>query len=647
MTLTSQVSASLSGIDHSSNAGNKYESLVYTFAEALYVNPHEILAKNIGVAAGNALPRLGEAANLTATGFVLAICNFENEDEYLKSALQEQAESKVGQNRFEAVLYMRKDPNDEATWSVFLAVAKQYSPVLDLVASEWPGCKTVEMPTTCSLRVELQQILESQQSYTHVAASPQMRARGAALTKCRDQLNWELRNLNKSTTWKSEYSNGQGNAAKIPWVRLADFDYSPKGSEGFFLVFLFSEDGSKAFLSLNQGTTVQLDGQSTLLDRDDLRAKSSSMRQKYVYGSAGSLKPELMLYGNPSEDIVLGDSDLAKQYAAGNVIAYEYPLNQISAHHSIVGEISALIPILEQIYKEGPQVVTKLDSTDSKLDELMQQTHWLKSELEEVLASLQDKSPQIILEGPPGTGKTHIAKRIAHYLVGSTFGENSPNVTIVQFHPSYGYEEFVEGLRPDVSDGGMITFANQPGPILKIADKIASEGRPHVLIIDELNRANIPRVFGELMYLLEYRDESIDLMLRQNFVLPKDLYIIATMNTADKSIRLMDAALRRRFDFFSVLPSVDILKSFYGDVGNQNMIGEELFIGFTALNAALKEEIGDDGYLIGHSFFMTDRMDKEFLVSRWKHQIGPLITEYFYDRQAPQLEFTLDRFWAI
>ena len=307
----------------------------------------------------------------------------------------------------------------------------------------------------------------------------------------------------------------------------------------------------------------------------------------------------------------------------------------------------ALILILEQIYEGEPQVVTKLDSTDSKLDELMQQTHWSKSELEEVLASLQDKSPQIILEGPPGTGKTHIVKRIAHYLVGSTFGENSPDVTIVQFHPSYGYEEFVEGLRPDVSDGGMITFANQPGPILKIADKIASEGRPHVLIIDELNRANIPRVFGELMYLLEYRDESIDLMLRQNFVLPKDLYIIATMNTADKSIRMMDAALRRRFDFFSVLPSVDILRSFYGDVGNQNMIGEDLFVGFTELNTALKEEIGDDGYLIGHSFFMTDRMDKEFLVSRWKHQIGPLITEYFYDRQAPQLEFTLERFWAI
>jgi 5-methylcytosine-specific restriction protein B len=263
------------------------------------------------------------------------------------------------------------------------------------------------------------------------------------------------------------------------------------------------------------------------------------------------------------------------------------------------------------------------------------------------LASLQDKSPQIILEGPPGTGKTHIAKRIAHHLVGATYGEDSPDVTIVQFHPSYGYEEFVEGLRPEVSEGGMITFANQPGPILKIADKIAAEGRPHVLIIDELNRANIPRVFGELMYLLEYRDESIDLMLRPNFVLPKDLYIIATMNTADKSIRLMDAALRRRFDFFSVLPGEDILRSFYAAGENQNMIGEDLFTGFASLNAALKEEIGDDGYLIGHSFFMTEHMDKDFLVSRWKRQIGPLINEYFYDRQAPQQEFTLERFWAI
>jgi 5-methylcytosine-specific restriction protein B len=388
-------------------------------------------------------------------------------------------------------------------------------------------------------------------------------------------------------------------------------------------------------------------GGVTLLDREELKAKSAKMRDKYVYGSDNSPIPELNLHGTPKASIDLGNFDLSMQYAAGNVIAYEYALDQVSSHHSIVCQIRALIPVLEHFYKGEPQVAPEVDGSHTELDELVKQTYWSKSDLREVLASLQDKSPQIILEGPPGTGKTHVAKRIAHHLVGATYGEDSPDVTIVQFHPSYGYEEFVEGLRPDVSEGGMITFANQPGPILKIADKIAAEGRPHVLIIDELNRANIPRVFGELMYLLEYRDESIDLMLRQNFVLPKDLYIIATMNTADKSIRLMDAALRRRFDFFSVLPGEDILRSFYAAGENQNMIGEDLFTGFASLNAALKEEIGDDGYLIGHSFFMTEHMDKDFLVSRWKRQIGPLINEYFYDRQAPQQEFTLERFWAI
>jgi hypothetical protein len=647
MTFAAAVSQALSGIDHSNNAGNKYDLLVDIFAAELRVGSSEVIAKSIGAQAGNALPRLGEAANSTSTGFVLGVCNFGTEDEYAKSALQVQAELKVGQNRFEAVLYLREDPASKNDWIVFMVVAKQYSPVLELIASEWPQCTVIEIPTTCSLRNEIQQILELQPSYTHVAASPQMRARGAALVKSRDQLNWELRTLNKPTTWKSECSNGQGNAAKSPWVRLADFDHSPKGSEGFFLVFLFSEDGSKAYLSLNQGTTVQSGGGATLLDQGELRAKSSVVRDKYVYGLDHSPLPELKLHGTPTASIDLGNFDLSMQYAAGNVIAYEYALDQVPSHHSIVCQITALIPVLEKIYKGEPQVVSDPSVTDSELDELVRQTYWSKTELTEVLASLRDKSPQIILEGPPGTGKTHVAKRIAHHLVGATYGEDSSDVTIVQFHPSYGYEEFVEGLRPDVSEGGLITFANQPGPILKIADKIVAEGRPHVLIIDELNRANIPRVFGELMYLLEYRDESIDLMLRPNFVLPKDLYIIATMNTADKSIRLMDAALRRRFDFFSVLPGEDILRSFYDNGENQNMIGEDLFVGFAALNAALKAEIGDDGYLIGHSFFMTYRMDKEFLASRWKRQIGPLINEYFYDRQAPQQEFTLERFWAI
>ena len=646
MNLADKVSKALEGVDHSSNAGNKYDPLIGLFANALNVKSPELIAKSISTPA-NAYPRLGEAADKTMTGFVVGVCNFENEEEFSKPSLQEQAELKVGQNRFEAVVYLRNNFSVSNNWTVFLVVAKEHSPVLELVSREWPLCKIVTLSTTCSFRNKIDQILELQKSYTYVAANPQMRLRAKALIDIKDQLKFELQKLNKSVYWKSEYSNGQGNAAKIPWVRVADMQHSPSGSEGYFLVFLFSEDGSKAFLSLGQGVTNQAGGGATMKDRDELIAKSREARAKYTQDSAGNFSSDLLIHGTPSSAIDVGESALAKQYAAGNVVAFEYQINKVSADHSIVCQITALIKILEQIYRGEPTVGSKPNDQDEELEKLVEETYWTKENLRDVLASLRDKSPQIILEGPPGTGKTHIAKRIAYHLVGSTIGEDSPDITIVQFHPSYGYEEFVEGLRPHVSEGGMITFANQPGPILKIADKIAAEGRPHVLIIDELNRANIPRVFGELMYLLEYRDESIDLMLRPNFVLPKNLFIIATMNTADKSIRLMDAALRRRFDFFSVLPDVEILRSFYDDDGNQNMIGEDLFAGFDSLNAALKEEIGDDGYLIGHSFFMTERMDKEFLTSRWKRQIGPLITEYFYDRQAPQQGFTLERFWAI
>jgi 5-methylcytosine-specific restriction enzyme B len=106
------------------------------------------------------------------------------------------------------------------------------------------------------------------------------------------------------------------------------------------------------------------------------------------------------------------------------------------------------------------------------------------------------------------------------------------------------------------------------------------DGQPQVLIIDEINRANIARVFGELMYLLEYRDQQIDLMLHEEFKLPKNLYIIATMNTADKSTRVMDAALRRRFDFFQIEPDVEVLRKHYEVDGNLNSLGEELFSGF-------------------------------------------------------------------
>ena len=135
--------------------------------------------------------------------------------------------------------------------------------------------------------------------------------------------------------------------------------------------------------------------------------------------------------------------------------------------------------------------------------------------------------------------------------------EQDDAVKIVQFHPSYAYEDFVEGYRPHLHNGGQPGFRLVEGPLKRLALR-ASENPDvvHVLLIDEINRGNIAKVFGELYYLLEYRDEAIDLQYGggQGFSLPKNLWLIGTMNTADRSIALIDAALRRRFYFVPFFP---------------------------------------------------------------------------------------------
>lgn len=158
---------------------------------------------------------------------------------------------------------------------------------------------------------------------------------------------------------------------------------------------------------------------------------------------------------------------------------------------------------------------------------------------------LNSDAPQLVLAGPPGTGKTWLARHLAG--IGNTRAEP---FSLVQFHPSYAYEDFIEGLRP-VSENNQVVFRNEPGHLLQLVRDLATGG-PNTLIIDELNRANIPSVFGELLYLLEYREQSVRLRLTGDFRLPEDLRFIATMNTADRSVRSMDAALRRRFEIFEL-----------------------------------------------------------------------------------------------
>ena len=170
----------------------------------------------------------------------------------------------------------------------------------------------------------------------------------------------------------------------------------------------------------------------------------------------------------------------------------------------------------------------------------------------------------MILAGPPGTSKTWTALCLARFLT----NDQPLAHKVVQFHPSYGYEEFVEGLRPVVDRGG-VDFKRVDGVVLEMANEIAERDETRVLIIDEMNRANLPRVFGELMFLLEYRDNSIKLLYSENFSLPPRFTIIGTMNTADRSIRSLDIALRRRFDIFECPPDPTILEHYFRERTNE------------------------------------------------------------------------------
>lgn len=298
----------------------------------------------------------------------------------------------------------------------------------------------------------------------------------------------------------------------------------------------------------------------------------------------------------------------------------------------------SLRPLIEPV--EGIPVAPPTPTDPSiDFDWLLRETLWTAEELTEIEDTLRARRPQIILSGPPGTGKTWVAERIGRYL---TEGR-ADAVYVVQFHPAYAYEDFVEGLRP-VPHRGQVVFEMVPGRLMEIASHAERVDHPVVLVIDEMNRANIPSVFGELLYLLEYRDKKISLLHRPQFMLPPNLYIIATMNTADRSIRSIDTALRRRFDIFDCPPRLDILDTYYA-VGNTTEVGE-LSRGLGLLNERLTDQL-DRHHTVGHTFLMKPKHGISDLRRTWARQIKPLIEEYFFDQPDIADSFSLNGFWAV
>ena len=257
--------------------------------------------------------------------------------------------------------------------------------------------------------------------------------------------------------------------------------------------------------------------------------------------------------------------------------------------------------------------------------------------LEEIEVLLNDKL-QVIFQGPPGTGKTYVAQELASCLAGS-----EDRVWLVQFHPSYAYEDFIQGFRP-TQKKRKIGFVLRDGPLLWAARQAKQNPTmKHFLIIDEINRGNIAKVFGELYFLLEYREKKIRLQYQQegeeDFLLPENLYIIGTMNTADRSIALVDLALRRRFYFVEFHPDNEPIRGVLRNwLQKESPEMEWVAEIVEEANLLLKE---DRHAAIGPSYFMRKGLDKKMVERIWEHSVRPYIEERLFGDEESIKQFDL------
>jgi len=373
---------------------------------------------------------------------------------------------------------------------------------------------------------------------------------------------------------------------------------------------------------------------------------------------------EYVFYNKRDEDAIefLG-LDISRKYGESTgtfFVRYNEEIKpMLSLYKDIVGKrTDTTIPLeLDQFFswlyenhvKKEKEVLTEIGEKDMEgnranlvynMEDAYSEVFLKEDELQNILHLLEYKK-NIILQGPPGTGKTFLAKRLAWLMMGA----KDPNrVEMVQFHQSYSYEDFIRGYRPTKEH-----FELKDGIFMQMCKEAKSDPEnPYFLIIDEINRGNLSKIFGELMMLIEKdkrgEDFTLKLPYRKNeeesdFFIPKNIHLIGTMNTADRSLAMVDYALRRRFVFIDMMPNFgDKFQQYLKEQGVEDHLIKTISGRLEELNSKIydKQDLGPGpGFQIGHSYFChTNRGDEEWYKNIIQYEVIPLLKEYWFDKSS-------------
>jgi MoxR-like ATPase len=442
-----------------------------------------------------------------------------------------------------------------------------------------------------------------------------------------------------------KWSVGKGVWAKVPWIALLNRRVTTSTQTGVYVVILVAEDLSTLYITLNQGMT-------DLVEELGQQAAARTLAERS--GAFQSLVQDLKEHG-----IVVGnDIDLKteswrpKNYEASTIAFAKFDAGDLPSDKRLEEILEALLSAYDRVVEEPkapesdppqPIVVTpepiRTEDPAYGVDDAMSGLFLPREEFERILSIWRNKK-NIILQGPPGVGKTFVGKRLAYALLRY---QAPSRVETIQFHQSYAYEDFVQGYRPTPAGG----FQLKDGVFVRFRSAaIDDPDNDYVLIIDEINRGNLSKIFGELMLLIEVDKRSPTWGARLSysketeppFYVPPNLYVIGMMNTADRSLTRFDYAFRRRFAFITLDPQLE-RPEFRVALENAS-VPSELVARIIARMGSLNEAIRADaanlgrGFQIGHSFFVPHQGTGYF--EGWYEQIidteiRPLLEEYWFD----------------